>query len=203
MNSDRVTQMMVLSPWEIIREEIIEEQDEMFLNIFGYRRNEGKKMKVEKKKQAKKPEVNLPKRRSSRIADNNVQPSTSSNSDDEPKEKTERKLSSHSVKVETFKFTSSTEISVSSAENFPCKQCDKTFNFNNSLKKHIIAMHHNTWYNCDICNSSFRYNSNLKRHTDKVHTSSTVRYHCNECVQSFTYKHNLKAHIDKFHAHTT
>ena len=192
--------MCVYFPFNFLlgRENNIQERNEKFKEVFGH--SPKKESQVEKKKmKVKKTKVVFPARRSPRIAAENDMHSSKNSNDVEKVRSEAKKCSKPPVKVETFKFKIKNELSEPSTENFPCNQCDKMFKFNNSLMKHVKAVHNATIYTCNICYSSFAYLSNLKRHEGKEHNRSIVRYHCNECVHSFTYKHNLKTHIEKFH----
>ena len=138
-----------------------------------------------------------PSRKSSRIANIAMPPGTYTENTDTGCSK-KRKVPSRAPL--TVQLSSKSEKPDSAAETFPCTLCDKRFKHNNSLRKHINAVHKEKLFTCDICLSSFAYLANLRRHTLKDHSGTNERFLCKECSQMFSYKHNLKAHINKFHS---
>merc|ERR1712129_516779 len=89
--------------------------------------------------------------------------------------------------------------SAKSVENFPCRKCEKTFHFKNSLTKHVASVHDNAKFHFEICVASYSYKFNLKRHMELEHESKPTKHECKDCSQTFKYKHNLKTHSIKFH----
>ncbi|GFO45438.1 Zinc finger protein 362-like [Plakobranchus ocellatus] len=78
-----------------------------------------------------------------------------------------------------------------------CHICEKTFDLQRHLNRHLKS--HSTFkrYLCRICNKGFNDTFDLKRHT-RTHTG--VRpYKCQHCGKAFTQRCSLESHSRKVH----
>jgi len=76
---------------------------------------------------------------------------------------------------------------------YACPQCDARFNFNHSLKLHVLKHAGQRPHQCSTCGKSYLTASHLKYHIDAIH-SATKRFVCNVCHKSFPYKTSFKLH---------
>ena len=168
-----------------------------FKETFGHSPNKKspikKAIKEAKPKIYKKSKVEVPSRKSSRIADKDLPDGLYSGNKENMKCTTVSKSISTSVSPNPLE-----EISEVLPESFPCDECNKVFRYKNSLVKHTNALHTENVFGCEVCFRSFTYQTNLKRHVASEHTKSP-KHKCKDCHQSFSYKHNLKTHTLKFH----
>lgn len=69
-------------------------------------------------------------------------------------------------------------------ENLKCEYCDKYFDKNNVLKRHLREKHFNgNLYKCNMCTVSFVRKEWLLRHLKSVHFN--IKYECPECGMKF------------------
>ena len=47
---------------------------------------------------------------------------------------------------------------------YSCDQCEKTFDQQGNLQRHIKSDHEKTLYHCDKCEQAFVYQGDLQRH---------------------------------------
>ncbi|RUS81758.1 hypothetical protein EGW08_010450 [Elysia chlorotica] len=81
-----------------------------------------------------------------------------------------------------------------------CHICDRTFDLQRLLNRHL--KNHSTYkrYLCRICGKGFNDTFDLKRHT-RTHTG--VRpYKCQHCGKAFTQRCSLESHTRKVHVQT-
>jgi len=86
-----------------------------------------------------------------------------------------------------------------SNKKYSCKFCDKTFNFNHDVKRHIKTVHEKvTGYYCSECKLGLVDVTALKQHICSKHLKLR-NYRCLHCYRSYTKKYSLKAHIINHH----
>lgn len=77
---------------------------------------------------------------------------------------------------------------------FPCKECDKSFQYASGLKLHTVSHTSEKPYICDHCQSSFTQKSHLTRHL-LIHKENAKTFECSECKMSFCQRFYLQAHM--------
>lgn len=77
---------------------------------------------------------------------------------------------------------------------FPCKECDKSFQYASALKLHTVSHTSEKPYICDHCQSSFTQKSHLTRHL-LIHKENAKTFECSECKMSFCQRFYLQAHM--------
>lgn len=87
---------------------------------------------------------------------------------------------------------------IHSHNEFPCKQCTKTFNDFRKYKKHAIFHSKAKSIPCDTCGKLFRYYTNMKRHRKKHETTT---HKCPYCEEYLTSAALLGKHLEKEHSH--
>ncbi|XP_072314996.1 putative transcription factor Ovo-like 1a [Eucyclogobius newberryi] len=81
-----------------------------------------------------------------------------------------------------------------------CKICQKTFQFQRMLNRHIKCHNETKRHLCSHCGKGFNDTFDLKRH---VRTHTGVRpYKCGLCEKAFTQRCSLESHMKKIHAVT-
>ncbi|KAK7910017.1 hypothetical protein WMY93_014701 [Mugilogobius chulae] len=87
-----------------------------------------------------------------------------------------------------------------SAPLFSCQICQKTFQFQRMLNRHIKCHNETKRHLCNHCGKGFNDTFDLKRH---VRTHTGVRpYKCNLCEKAFTQRCSLESHMKKIHGVT-
>ena len=82
---------------------------------------------------------------------------------------------------------------------FECDKCNKEFNRNGNLKRHIKAIHDKIKdFECDKCNKSFSQNGHLQQHIKLIH-DKIKDIHCNLCEYSCSANGTLQQHIKLVH----
>jgi len=76
---------------------------------------------------------------------------------------------------------------------YQCNQCDAQFNFNHSLKLHVLKHAGRRPHQCPTCGKSYLTASHLKYHVDAIH-SATKLFVCNVCHKACPYKTSYKLH---------
>ena len=79
-----------------------------------------------------------------------------------------------------------------SGNKFKCKKCDKLFESNRNLKKHIVNTHP-TKIQCTYCEKTFDKNVDFESHVNLYHQQAS-RYNCDHCEKKFVLKWRLKKH---------
>ena len=84
--------------------------------------------------------------------------------------------------------------------DFTCEHCDKTFQKNQELVKHVTRVHYqyNPLYECDQCGNKYSRLSELRRHKRCVH-NPLPRSQCNYCGKEFHRKDYLDEHVLRVH----
>uniref|UniRef100_A0A8C6WN70 Ovo-like zinc finger 1a n=1 Tax=Neogobius melanostomus TaxID=47308 RepID=A0A8C6WN70_9GOBI len=83
---------------------------------------------------------------------------------------------------------------------FICQICQKTFQFQRMLNRHIKCHNDTKRHLCSFCGKGFNDTFDLKRH---VRTHTGVRpYKCELCEKAFTQRCSLESHMKKIHGVT-
>ncbi|KAJ8281876.1 hypothetical protein COCON_G00043950 [Conger conger] len=83
---------------------------------------------------------------------------------------------------------------------FACQVCQKTFQFQRMLNRHLKCHNETKRHPCDFCGKGFNDTFDLKRH---VRTHTGVRpYKCSLCDKAFTQRCSLESHMKKIHGVT-
>ncbi|KAJ0056037.1 hypothetical protein NL108_018110 [Boleophthalmus pectinirostris] len=87
-----------------------------------------------------------------------------------------------------------------SAPLFSCQICQKTFQFQRMLNRHVKCHNETKRHLCSFCGKGFNDTFDLKRH---VRTHTGVRpYKCSLCDKAFTQRCSLESHMKKIHSVT-
>ncbi|XP_053401417.1 uncharacterized protein LOC123550620 isoform X2 [Mercenaria mercenaria] len=82
-------------------------------------------------------------------------------------------------------------------KNYQCKHCEKTFRYQQGLKRHITEQHEeNAKVPCPICGKLFKSEQNVQRHS-KIHVGP---FTCPHCIKVFTERSEYNDHIKSEHA---
>ncbi|XP_053199767.1 putative transcription factor Ovo-like 1a [Scomber japonicus] len=88
----------------------------------------------------------------------------------------------------------------SSTGAFVCQICQKTFQYQRMLNRHIKCHNETKRHLCSFCGKGFNDTFDLKRH---VRTHTGVRpYKCSLCEKAFTQRCSLESHMKKIHSVT-
>ena len=79
-----------------------------------------------------------------------------------------------------------------------CKQCEKVFRAESSLKKHIESIHDKIKYDCNRCDYKATRKENINRHIRYFH-EGIVDHHCPICNKGFMMGIEVKYHIKRHH----
>lgn len=83
---------------------------------------------------------------------------------------------------------------------FVCQVCQKTFQYQRMLNRHVKCHSETKRHLCNFCNKGFNDTFDLKRH---VRTHTGVRpYKCTLCEKAFTQRCSLESHMKKIHSVT-
>ncbi|MEQ2294286.1 hypothetical protein AMECASPLE_002522 [Ameca splendens] len=86
------------------------------------------------------------------------------------------------------------------AGGFVCQICQKTFQYQRMLNRHIKCHSDTKRHLCTFCGKGFNDTFDLKRH---VRTHTGVRpYKCTLCDKAFTQRCSLESHMKKIHSVT-
>ncbi|XP_063043042.1 putative transcription factor Ovo-like 1a [Engraulis encrasicolus] len=84
--------------------------------------------------------------------------------------------------------------------NYVCQVCQKTFQYQRMLNRHLKCHNDTKRHLCTFCGKGFNDTFDLKRH---VRTHTGVRpYKCNLCEKAFTQRCSLESHMKKIHGVT-
>lgn len=83
-------------------------------------------------------------------------------------------------------------------EKIPCKECNKVFTNNNSLKDHIKNCHCQP-HQCYICKSILKSKSYLLTHMRRVHDNCGNTHACEICGKKFKSERYVRIHIKNSH----
>ncbi|XP_006642834.1 putative transcription factor Ovo-like 1 [Lepisosteus oculatus] len=87
-----------------------------------------------------------------------------------------------------------------SGELFTCQVCQKSFQFQRMLNRHMKCHNDSKRHLCTYCGKGFNDTFDLKRH---VRTHTGVRpYKCGQCEKAFTQRCSLESHMKKIHGVT-
>ncbi|GLD64628.1 putative transcription factor Ovo-like 1 [Lates japonicus] len=88
----------------------------------------------------------------------------------------------------------------SSTGPFVCQVCQKTFQHQRMLNRHVKCHNETKRHLCTFCSKGFNDTFDLKRH---VRTHTGVRpYKCTVCDKAFTQRCSLESHMKKIHGVT-
>ncbi|XP_028262158.1 putative transcription factor Ovo-like 1a [Parambassis ranga] len=83
---------------------------------------------------------------------------------------------------------------------FMCQVCQKSFQFQRMLNRHVKCHNETKRHLCSFCGKGFNDTFDLKRH---VRTHTGVRpYKCTLCDKAFTQRCSLESHMKKIHSVT-
>ncbi|XP_051991348.1 putative transcription factor Ovo-like 1 [Xyrauchen texanus] len=83
---------------------------------------------------------------------------------------------------------------------YVCQLCQKVFQFQRMLNRHLKCHSEQKRHLCDFCGKGFNDTFDLKRH---VRTHTGVRpYKCDLCEKAFTQRCSLESHMKKIHSVT-
>ncbi|KAL4648893.1 putative transcription factor Ovo-like 1 [Arapaima gigas] len=95
---------------------------------------------------------------------------------------------------------SANSTAASGAVNFVCQVCQKSFQFQRMLNRHLKCHNETKRHLCTFCGKGFNDTFDLKRH---VRTHTGVRpYKCSQCEKAFTQRCSLESHMKKIHGVT-
>ena len=81
---------------------------------------------------------------------------------------------------------------------FQCEFCEKTFEYQKTLKAHMFSHTGNWPYSCDICGKGVSSKYNLDRHRLQVHTKE-YKFKCEVCGNKFFDNYELMKHYKARH----
>lgn len=85
---------------------------------------------------------------------------------------------------------------------FKCPECDKEFQYESSLKCHVVSHYPDKpkLFSCDQCDYKSNYKANLKKHVRHIHEQKKERdIKCLECDKMFYTEENMRRHL-KLHS---
>ena len=91
-------------------------------------------------------------------------------------------------------------------KKYPCKQCKKAFENENSLNSHVIVAHMSLFHKCKLCEQSFAGESFLRKHVIKAHNPATdekTYIRCGFCDKVFMVEkdkdfHEMTEHAEQY-----
>ena len=94
------------------------------------------------------------------------------------------------------------QVKLKAVTKHKCPFCDKHFTFQNSVSRHISAVHERKKpYVCEICGASFSQHKNLAVHVRAKHEESKP-FQCELCGASYAEKRCLQRHSLRKHKKT-
>ncbi|KAM3857526.1 putative transcription factor Ovo-like 1a [Diretmus argenteus] len=104
------------------------------------------------------------------------------------------------IKVTTGELPPDQSSSTGPIGAFACQVCQKSFQYQRMLNRHVKCHNDTKRHLCTFCNKGFNDTFDLKRH---VRTHTGVRpYKCNLCDKAFTQRCSLESHMKKIHGVT-
>ncbi|XP_026148716.1 putative transcription factor Ovo-like 1a [Mastacembelus armatus] len=104
------------------------------------------------------------------------------------------------VSMVTRSTSQSQNVSTGSTATYVCKVCQKTFQYQRMLNRHVKCHNETKRHLCTFCGKGFNDTFDLKRH---VRTHTGVRpYKCTLCEKAFTQRCSLESHMKKIHSIT-
>ena len=85
------------------------------------------------------------------------------------------------------------------SDNFPCHLCDKDYQWQASLNKHLKGCHSEPQYPCQDCIKVFRYKASLDQHVASKHTQDSGKFMCDLCGAEYITKWGLTRHCQSLH----
>jgi len=80
---------------------------------------------------------------------------------------------------------------------YPCNQCTKGGQSEESLQKHIETNHQGRQFMCSFCPSSFCSDQMRSLHESRLHSEKTIS--CDQCDKKFSKEYLLNAHVRNVH----
>ncbi|KAK3590247.1 hypothetical protein CHS0354_041321 [Potamilus streckersoni] len=76
---------------------------------------------------------------------------------------------------------------------YKCAECNATFNFNHSLKLHLLKHSGTRPYACNLCGKTYLTSNHLKIHMQALH-GERKGFFCKDCGKQFSYLTSLRMH---------
>ena len=84
--------------------------------------------------------------------------------------------------------------------NFKCEICEKTFQNNRNIKRHITSAHgEGKTFPCNVCTRISRTKRGLHFHIQNYHQQNKRYFKCDYCEKSFNLSGHLMTHIKRIH----
>uniref|UniRef100_A0A3Q3JDQ2 C2H2-type domain-containing protein n=1 Tax=Monopterus albus TaxID=43700 RepID=A0A3Q3JDQ2_MONAL len=127
-------------------------------------------------------------------------PPMNSNATLMPVASTSTPITLEAVSTVTRSAGQSQSLSMGTTVTYVCQVCQKTFQFQRMLNRHVKCHNETKRHLCDFCGKGFNDTFDLKRH---VRTHTGVRpYKCTLCEKAFTQRCSLESHMKKIHSIT-
>ena len=104
---------------------------------------------------------------------------------------------------EVHKFPQYNPFKESAEKNHSCTHCDKQFQREENMKRHVQEVHSAQMSgrnSCGQCGKSFTLERNLKKHQENAHSPFFSSFNCELCEKSFKQKTSLKRHQKEKHS---
>ncbi|KAL3864372.1 hypothetical protein ACJMK2_006062 [Sinanodonta woodiana] len=76
---------------------------------------------------------------------------------------------------------------------YKCSECNASFNFNHSLKLHLLKHSGTRPYACNLCGKTYLTSNHLKIHMQALH-GERKGFFCKDCGKQFSYLTSLRMH---------
>ena len=84
-------------------------------------------------------------------------------------------------------------VMIQQQKEFKCPQCDKSYQYSSTLKRHMEAAHAGRFkYICQLCEKGYTTLRELKEHT--FYHNNEPQFPCNRCPEKFKTLYTLKKH---------
>lgn len=80
-------------------------------------------------------------------------------------------------------------------KHYPCKQCSKKFSSSSRLSKHKRTHNKECFFKCKNCDKAYRTDITLKNHLMNVH-GLEPKFMCNGCGSGFMQENGYRKHMD-------